>query len=169
MTNEDIEKAGYNSIIQNKVPEVFEEQHHSGFTAGANWAIAQMKERESRPEQSVDDEKLRDVQNLLNEMQWQDKNPSTPPTLKQTYSLMGKASVLLNSIYAARANPVKDPKVERLIEALRFYADGKNWTTHDNEMLFINVSEKDWDKNKSEYFSGGKRARAALAEWEDRE
>lgn len=50
-----------------------------------------------------------------------------------------------------------------LREALKFYADGSHWTTNDDEMHFIKVTDQDWTKNESGSFVGGKIAQQALA------
>jgi len=48
-------------------------------------------------------------------------------------------------------------------EALKFYADGANWTTNDDEFHFIKVGDRDWSKEDAG-FVGGKIAREALGE-----
>lgn len=55
-------------------------------------------------------------------------------------------------------------KYLKLAEALEFYADGSHWSTHEDEMHFNNVSDKDWRKNAQGHFVGGKIANDCLSE-----
>ncbi len=62
-------------------------------------------------------------------------------------------------------------KVEVLVEALQFYADKNNWSTTHSFKQFTSIADSD-----AEYFAlpqtseliAGKRARAALKEWEEK-
>ena len=56
-----------------------------------------------------------------------------------------------------------DGAILAMAEALEFYANRANWTTHDDEKLFNNISDADWEKSHG-HFAGGNNARIALAE-----
>ncbi len=53
------------------------------------------------------------------------------------------------------------------LELAGFYSNGANWTTHDDEYLFNNISDKDWDRSEDDkHFVGGLKARAFLAKYD---
>lgn len=54
-------------------------------------------------------------------------------------------------------------RIEKLRGALEFYANRAHWSTHDDEILFNNITDADWEKTNG-YFSGGNTARKALAD-----
>jgi hypothetical protein len=59
-----------------------------------------------------------------------------------------------------------EAKLAKAVEVLKFYGDGKHWTTSDHEEnIFIKIVDDDWEhRGTGNGFVGGKLARETLKE-----